>query len=213
MNGNCRPTMAPSVLEGVPVTAPSTVTGTPSAPNATGAVLKINTKTKASSAGNPTRIRSEDVIAIGVPKPAMPSSSAPKQKPITTSTIRRSFGKWSRIQKRKASKRPEFDRNVVEQERVDDDPHHRPQRKHDAVQDRVRREMDREAPDRDGEDQADGEAGERGLPGGAADDAEEDKDREHRQNRHKKRQRQAIRHRRQQLAKHAPSLARGFDRL
>ena len=57
------------------------------APNATGAVLKINTKTKASSAGNPTRIRSEDVIAIGVPKPAMPSSSAPKQKPITTSTI------------------------------------------------------------------------------------------------------------------------------
>ena len=47
-------------------------------------------------------------MAIGVPKPETPSSRAPKQKPITTSTTRRSFGKWSVIQSRNASKRPEL---------------------------------------------------------------------------------------------------------
>ena len=105
MNGSWRPIMAPSVPAGSPVTAPSVVTGTPSAPKATGAVLKIKVNTSASSAGKPTRIRSDEVIATGVPKPAMPSSSAPKQKPITTSTTRRSLGRWLRTQARKASKR------------------------------------------------------------------------------------------------------------
>ena len=69
MNGNWRPIMAPSVAAGRPVTAPSVVTGTPSAPNATGAVLKISVNTSASSAGKPTRISSDEVIATGVPKP------------------------------------------------------------------------------------------------------------------------------------------------
>src|SRR5208337_1540435 len=70
------------------------------------AVLKMSTKTSASSASNPTRIRSDEVIATGVPKPATPSSSAPKQKPITTT--RRSFGRWSMTQTLKASNRPDF---------------------------------------------------------------------------------------------------------
>lgn len=105
MNGSWRPTMAPRTGEGSPVTAPSVVTGTPSAPKATGAVLKMSTNTSASSAGKPTRMSSDDVIATGVPKPAMPSSSAPKQKPITTSTTRRSLGRWLSTQARKASKR------------------------------------------------------------------------------------------------------------
>jgi hypothetical protein len=55
------------------------VIGTPSAPKATGAVSKISVKTSASIAGNPTAISSELVIATGVPKPAIPSSSAPNQ--------------------------------------------------------------------------------------------------------------------------------------
>ena len=108
MTGNCRPIIAPSVAAGRPVTAPSTVTGTPSAPKATGAVLKISTKTSASIGGNPTRISSELVIATGVPNPETPSSSAPKQKPMTTSTTRRSLGRCSITQARKASKRPDF---------------------------------------------------------------------------------------------------------
>src|ERR1700712_2569897 len=99
--------MAPSCTAGRPVTCPSTVTGAPKAPNATGAVLKIRVKVKASSGGNPTRISSALVIATGVPKPEMPSSRQPKQNPMTTSTIRRSFGKWSSTQSRNASKRPE----------------------------------------------------------------------------------------------------------
>ena len=45
-------------------------------------------------------MRSELVIATGVPKPEMPSSSAPKQNPITTSTARRSFGRWFNTQSR-----------------------------------------------------------------------------------------------------------------
>ena len=52
-------------------------------------------------------IKSEAVMATGVPKPAIPSSKQPKQKPMTTSTTRRSFGTWTMSQSRKASKRPE----------------------------------------------------------------------------------------------------------
>ena len=51
MIGSCRPIMAPSAVSGRWVTTPSTVTGTPSAPNATGAVLKISVKVSASSGG------------------------------------------------------------------------------------------------------------------------------------------------------------------
>jgi len=49
---------------------------------------------------------SEEVIATGTPNPATPSSRAPKQKPITTRTMRRSFGRWSSTQLRKLSNRP-----------------------------------------------------------------------------------------------------------
>ena len=107
MNGNCRPIMAPSAAVGSPVTAPSTVTGVPSAPKATGAVLKIRTNATASSGGKPTKMSSEAVTATGAPNPATPSSSAPKQNPITTRTTRRSFGRWLATQLRNASNRPE----------------------------------------------------------------------------------------------------------
>jgi hypothetical protein len=90
------------------VTWASTVIGVPSAPKATGAVLKISVTVSASSAGSPTRISSAVVIATGVPNPAMPSSRHPKQKPITTRTTRRSFGRCTSTQSRKASKRPEM---------------------------------------------------------------------------------------------------------
>ena len=49
----------------------------------------------------------EAVMATGVPNPAMPSSSAPKQNPMTTSTTRRSFGRCLITHARNASKRPE----------------------------------------------------------------------------------------------------------
>ena len=47
------------------------------------------------------------MIATGVPKPEIPSSRQPKQKPITTSTTRRSFGRLPMIQSRNASNRPD----------------------------------------------------------------------------------------------------------
>ena len=82
--------------------------GVPSAPKATGAVLKMSVKVSASSAGMPIMIRNALVIATGVPKPEIPSSRQPKQKPITTSTTRRSFGRLASSQSRKASKRPDI---------------------------------------------------------------------------------------------------------
>ena len=107
MIGSCRPIIAARVATGRPVTPPSVVTGAPSAPNATGAVLKIRTNTRASRGGKPTRISSELVIATGVPNPEIPSSRAPKQKPTTTRTTRRSRGRCVSTQRRKASKRPD----------------------------------------------------------------------------------------------------------
>ena len=100
--------MAPSFTAGRSVTCASTVIGVPRAPKATGAVLKISVTVKASSGGTPIKISSALVIATGVPNPEMPSSRQPKQKPITTSTMRLSLGKCLRIQSRNASKRPEM---------------------------------------------------------------------------------------------------------
>ena len=82
--------------------------GVPSAPKATGAVLKMRVKVSASSAGMPIMMSSALVMATGVPKPAMPSSRHPKQKPITTSTTRRSFGRLASSHSRNASNRPEI---------------------------------------------------------------------------------------------------------
>ena len=48
------------------------------------------------------------LIAIGVPNPEIPSNSAPNENPITTSTMRRSFGRLSIIHMRNAAKRPEY---------------------------------------------------------------------------------------------------------
>ncbi len=47
------------------------------------------------------------MIATGEPKPATPSSRAPKQKPMITSTMRLSSGSRASTQVRRASKRPE----------------------------------------------------------------------------------------------------------
>jgi len=52
-------------------------------------------------------ISSEAVIATGAPKPDTPSSSEPKPKPITISTMRLSLGRLASTQRRKASKRPD----------------------------------------------------------------------------------------------------------
>ena len=113
-------------MTGSCVTAPSVVTGTPRAPKATGAVSKIKVKTRASKAGKPRAISRALVMATGEPKPATPSSRQPRQKPITTSTIRRSSGRWSMIQQRKASKRAAFLGDIEQDQGVEHDPHHRP---------------------------------------------------------------------------------------
>ena len=107
MNGSWRPTMAASLTAGRSVTCANTVIGTPSAPKATGAVSNMSVRVSASSGGRPIKISRALVMATGVPNPAMPSNRLPKQKPITTMTMRRSSGRCLTTHSRKASKRPE----------------------------------------------------------------------------------------------------------
>ncbi len=66
------------------------MTGVPSAPKATGAVLAIRDRPEAASGEKPSPIRMAAVTATGVPKPAAPSKKAPKQKAISSSCSRRS---------------------------------------------------------------------------------------------------------------------------
>ena len=87
---------------------------------------------------------------------------------------------------------PGFYRHIVEQQRVDHDPHHRPKREDRAVGDRIEGEPDRHFPCADGDDQADDEPGQSRLPGRAAEDAEQDQHRQHRQDGDEKRQPQAV---------------------
>ena len=66
------------------------MTGVPSAPKATGAVLAISDRPDAASGEKPRPIRMPAVTATGVPKPAAPSKNAPKQKAISSNCSRRS---------------------------------------------------------------------------------------------------------------------------
>ena len=72
------------------MTPASAITGVPSAPKATGAVLAISDRPEAASGEKPRPISSAAVTATGVPKPAAPSKKAPKAKAISSSWSRRS---------------------------------------------------------------------------------------------------------------------------
>ena len=96
-------------------------------------------------------------------------------------------------------------RDVVEQHRVDHDPHHRPEREHDAVDRGSDRQTDRQAPDADRDDESDDEAAERGLPSRPAEHPEPHQNRQDRQARHDEGQPQAAADRRHQLLKHVSS--------
>src|SRR5262249_61328377 len=72
-NGSCRPAITPSVVAGMPVTAPRVRIGVPMAPKATGAVLAMSERPAAYSGVKPRPMRSAEQIATGVPKPEQPS--------------------------------------------------------------------------------------------------------------------------------------------
>ncbi len=85
-----RPTVALKSRRSRPVTAASVITGVPSAPKATGAVLAMSDRPDAASGENPRPISMAAVTATGVPKPAAPSKKAPSEKAMNSSWIRRS---------------------------------------------------------------------------------------------------------------------------
>ncbi len=97
--GNCRPTVDdsawvvdwtswPSIGASRP---PSVVTGIPSEPKATGAVLAMRARTADMIGSKPRPASIDAVIATGAPNPAMPSMSEPKQKATRSTWIRRSL--------------------------------------------------------------------------------------------------------------------------
>ena len=72
------------------VSRPSTISGLPSPPNATGAVFASSASTTAFTGGKPSAAIIAAVIAIGDPPPATPSSSAPKPNAMSSACSRRS---------------------------------------------------------------------------------------------------------------------------
>ena len=66
------------------------ISGVPSEPNATGAVLPMSASLAASRGRNPSPMSSAPLIATGAPNPAAPSMKAPKLKAINSAWIRRS---------------------------------------------------------------------------------------------------------------------------
>ncbi len=202
MNGSWRPIMAPSVPAGRPVTAPSVVTGTPSAPKATGAVLKINVNTNASSAGKPTRMRSDEVIATGVPKPADAFQKRAEAEADHHEHDAAIVGKMVENPGAECVEALRLDRDIVEEERVDHDPHDRPESEDSAGGDGIEGEGNGKVPHRNRDDEADHKTCERCLPGRPAHDAKQHENSRDGKRRYDKGKRQAARDRRQQLFKH-----------
>ncbi|KAF5032024.1 hypothetical protein DSECCO2_621620 [anaerobic digester metagenome] len=73
-----------------PLTWLATMTGMPSAPKATGAVLATRQMPPAYTGLKPSPISMAAVMATGVPKPAVPSRNAPKAKAMNRACNRRS---------------------------------------------------------------------------------------------------------------------------
>ena len=89
-----------------PVTDESATIGTPTEPNATGAVLASSETSTAIFGWKPTPTSRNAVIATGAPKPALPSSSAPKQKATSTACTHGSPDARSSIHWRSRSNEP-----------------------------------------------------------------------------------------------------------
>ena len=95
-----------------------------------------------------------------------------------------------------------LDRDVIEKQRVDDDPHHRPESEDNAGGDGIYGEGSGKVPHRDRDDKTNNETRQRRLPGRPAHDAEQHENSRDRKRRYDERKRQAARDRRQQLFEH-----------
>ena len=154
-NGSWRPTMADSAIV-VDSTSrprigasspPSVVTGMPSDPNATGAVLATSASTAALMGSNPSPTSIEAVMATGAPKPAIPSTSAPNPNATSSASRRRSV---VRRDERPADhiEVAAGHRQVVEEDGAEDHPADRPQAERHAVRERGQGQRRRHAPHR-----------------------------------------------------------------
>ena len=107
------------------------VTGMPSDPNATGAVLAMSAITAAMIGSKPRPASIAAVIATGAPKPAMPSISAPKQKATSMIWMRRSV--VSRASERRMTSKSPLSTDRCRTSPSEDDPADRPQTESHAM--------------------------------------------------------------------------------
>ena len=182
-NGNWRPTMAESAIV-VDSTSrprigasspPSVVTGMPSDPNATGAVLATSASTAALMGSNPSPTSIEAVMATGAPNPAIPSTSAPNPNATSSASkppVRRQVRQRSADDVEIAAGH----RQVVEEDRAEDDPADRPQAERHALRDGRERQRSRHAPHGPREGRGGPGRRHRGLPGRPAQHREQDGD-------------------------------------
>jgi hypothetical protein len=130
------------------VTADSVTIGMAIAPNATGAVLATSATAAAFIGLNPSARSMTDVMATGVPKPASASSSAPEAErdddcldALVVGDPRERTAQHDEVAVSTG--------HVVDPDRVDDDPHDRPQAETRALERRVDGLADRHPVDRD----------------------------------------------------------------
>ena len=89
-NGSWRPAIADSVSWSRPLTDASVTIGVPIAPHATGAVLASRFSTAAWNGEKPSPTMTAPAMATGVPKPDVPSMTAPNENAIRMTWMRRS---------------------------------------------------------------------------------------------------------------------------
>ena len=89
-----------------PVTLASATIGTPTLPKATGAVFDSSDTRTARRGSKPTPTSRNAVIATGAPKPALPSSRAPKQNATSTACTHGSPDARCSIHRRSLSNEP-----------------------------------------------------------------------------------------------------------
>ena len=159
MKGSCRPIIAASVVSESCVTAPSVVTGAPRAPNATGAVLKIRVKTSSLE----RRKAQRDQQGTGDRNRRAKTRNSLQQ----TAEAEADHDEHDAAVVRKMVEHPVAkvlkaagnDSDVVQDQSVEHDPHHRNERERGTGEHTAESIVRRQVPDRDGEDESRCEAG------------------------------------------------------
>ncbi len=188
-SGSCRPTIPLNCNRSSPVTLCSAITGVPSAPNATGAVLAMSDSPDAASGEKPSPIRIAPVTATGVPNPRRALEERAETERHDQQLQAAILGDV-RDALAQHVEQAALVRQLVEKDDVDDDPADRQQAIGRAVRGTGHRHRRRHAERADRDDQRGRQPGERRQmrrPSQDSQPAEQHDDRQRRQQRRESR--------------------------